>query len=239
MQYAAAETAIIDQLRATERALAASQALLARMLPGSVIERLTAEPGAPIADSFAEASVLFADISGFVGIARRLGNEGTVVLLNRLTRAFDALAARHGVEKIKTIGDGYMAVAGVPVPTADHCERLARLALDMREAAMRIGRWAGITIRLRIGIASGPVTAGIIGLDRIAYDVWGEAVNLASRLEQLAAADQILLSREAKEQLKAAFLISCRGEVAIKGLGTGEAWVLEGAAAEAGSGYLH
>jgi len=239
MQYAAAETAIIDQLKATERALAASQALLARMLPGFVIERLTAEPGAPITDNFAEASVLFADISGFVGIAKRLGNEGTVALLNRLTRAFDALAARHGVEKIKTIGDGYMAVAGVPHPSADHCERLARLALDMRKAAARIGRQAGIAIRLHIGIASGPVTAGIIGADRLAYDVWGEAVNLASRLEQLAAADQILLSPEAMEQLSAEFVTSYRGQVEIKGLGTGEAWVLEGAAAEAGSGYLH
>jgi adenylate cyclase len=233
----AAETPLLDQLRATERALAASQALLAKMLPDFVIERLTAEPGQPITDSFADASVLFADISGFVGIAKRLGNERTVALLNRLTRAFDALAVRHGVEKVKTIGDGYMAVAGVPHLQADHCERLARLALDMREAAIRISRETGVEIKLHIGIASGPVTAGVIGVDRIAYDVWGHTVNLASRLQGAAAADEILISREAGQQLGEDFVQGYRGEVQIKGLGKGEAWVLEGA--YAGTGYLH
>jgi adenylate cyclase len=233
----AAEAPLLDQLRATERALAASQALLAKMLPDFVIERLTAEPEQPITDSFADASVLFADISGFVGIAKRLGNERTVALLNRLTRAFDALAVRHGVEKVKTIGDGYMAVAGVPHLQADHCERLARLALDMREAAIRISRETGVEIKLHIGIASGPVTAGVIGVDRIAYDVWGHTVNLASRLQGAAAADEILISREAGQQLGEDFVQGYRGEVQIKGLGKGEAWVLEGA--YAGTGYLH
>ena len=237
MYSVAAETSLLDQLRTAERALAESQALLAKMLPDFVIERLKTEPEQPITDSFADASVLFADISGFVGIAKKLGNERTVALLNRLTRAFDALAARHGVEKIKTIGDGYMAVAGVPHPQADHCERLARLALDMREAAIRVGRETGVEIKLRIGIAAGPVMAGVIGVNKISYDVWGGTVNLASRLEGLAAADQILISHEVKEQLGGEFVPIYRGEMQIKGLGKGEAWALE--ASYAGRGYLH
>jgi adenylate cyclase len=236
MLSVAPQSLLLDQLKATERALAASQALLARMLPDFVIERLTTEPDQPITDSFTEASVLFADISGFVGIAKQLGNERTVLLLNRLTRAFDALAARHGVEKIKTIGDGYMAVAGVPRPQPDHCERLARLALDMREAAARVGRQVGLAIRLRIGIASGPVMAGVIGVDRPTYDVWGETVNLASRLEGLAAANQILISREASQRLGREFVQGFQGEMRIKGLGKGKAWALEGCL---GGGYLH
>jgi adenylate cyclase len=237
MLSVAAQAPLLDQLRATERALAASQALLAKMLPDFVIERLTTEPEQPITDSYVEASVLFADISGFVGIAKRLGNEQTVALLDRLTRAFDMLVVRHGVEKIKTIGDGYMAVAGVPHPQADHCERLARLALDMREAAAGVGRQVGIAIRVRIGIASGPVMAGVIGVDRPAYDVWGETVNLASRLEGLATADQILMSHRAREQLGHEFMASYRGQMRIKGLGKGEAWALE--RARAGRGRLH
>jgi adenylate cyclase len=237
MQYVVAETPLIDQLRIAERALAESQALLARILPDFVIERLKAEPEQPIADSFDDASVLFADLSGFVGIAKKLGGGQTVALLNRLTREFDALATRHGVEKIKTIGDGYMAVSGIPHPQADHCERLARLALDMLAAAARISRETGIELRLRIGIAAGPVTAGVIGVNKFSYDVWGDTVNLASRLEQLASSGQILICHEARERLGREFQCSCRGEVKIRGLGTGEAWVLEGA--HCGSGLLH
>lgn len=228
MQYAAAASPFPDRLMLAEQALAEAQALLAKILPDFVIERLKAEPERPITDSVPDASVLFADIAGFVGIAKRLGGERTVSLLNDLIRQFDDLAARHGVEKIKTMGDGYMAVAGVPRPQADHCKRLARLAIDMQVAAARASEKTGIKIRLRIGIASGPVTAGVIGFNKFTYDVWGDTVNLAARLEQLAACEEILVSEQAKAHLGADFQFSSRGTLQIRGLGTSEGWVLEG-----------
>lgn len=229
MQYASAAPVLLDQLRIAELALAESQALLAKILPNFVIERLKKLPQEPIADSFSNASVLFADIEGFVAIARTLGGRKTVNLLDRLMREFDALAARHGVEKIKTIGDAYMAVAGIPQSQDDHCERLAELALDMLAAAGRVGSDTGVEIKLRIGIAAGPVMAGVIGVSKFAYDVWGNTVNLAARLERLATSGQILLCRRAKRQLGSRFRLSSRGEVTVRGLGTGEIWALEAA----------
>ena len=233
MQCAATASPFPDRLMLAEQALAETQAVLAKILPDFVIERLKADPEKPITDSFPDASVLFADIVGFVGIAKRLGGNRTVGLLNDLIRQFDELAARHGVEKIKTIGDGYMAVAGVPRPQVDHCKRLARLALDMQVAAARASEKMGMKIRLRIGIASGPVTAGVIGFNKFSYDVWGDTVNLASRLEQLAGTDQILVSEQAMAKLGGDFQFSSRGTLQIRGLGTGQGWVLEG------EGVLH
>ena len=157
MHSAAIAPTLYDQLALAEQANAQSRALLRKILPDFVIDRLMARPEEPIADEFPDASVLFADIEGFVGIARKLGGQQTVGLLDNLTREFDALAVCHGVEKIKTIGDGYMAVAGVPQPKRDHCERLARLALDMLAVARQVSDETGLKLRLRIGIAAGPV----------------------------------------------------------------------------------
>lgn len=212
-----------NRLILAERANAESQALLRKILPDFVIARLMAAPETSIADHFADASVLFADIQGFVAIAKRLGNARTVALLDHLTREFDALAVCHGVEKIKTIGDGYMAVAGVPQPQPDHCERLARLALDMQAVARVVGEAEGIDLTLRIGIAAGAVTAGVIGVHKVAYDVWGDTVNLAARLEGLARGGQILVSAEARAQLDGRFKFGKCRRVAIRGLGIEDA----------------
>lgn len=228
MSFTAPVPTSAERLMRVEQALAETQAVLAKILPDFVVERLKAAPEQPIIDTYDNASVLFADIAGFVGISKRLGGERTVRLLNQLIREFDALATRHGVEKIKTMGDGYMAVAGVPGPLADHCQRLARLALDMQDAAARASKRTGVKIKLRIGIAAGPVMAGVIGFSKFAYDVWGDTVNHASRLEKMAPSGQILLSEEAKKQLGTSFLTRTRGSAQIRGLGKRQTWVLNG-----------
>ncbi|CFX10122.1 Adenylate cyclase (fragment) [Candidatus Filomicrobium marinum] len=228
MSFTAPVSSSAERLMRVEQALAETQAVLAKILPDFVIERLKAAPGQPIIDTYDNASVLFADITGFVGISKRLGGERTVKLLNQLIREFDELATLHGVEKIKTMGDGYMAVSGVPRTSADHCQRLARLALDMQTAAERASKRTGVTIKLRIGIAAGPVMAGVIGFNKFAYDIWGDTVNHASRLEKMAPSGQILLSEEANKQLGSSFFTRARGSTQIRGLGKRQTWVLDG-----------
>jgi len=227
MQSLAREPTLEDRLVLAERANAASQALLRKIFPDYVIDRLISEPEAPIADHYADASVLFADIEGFVSISKALGNRRTVALLDALTREFDAMALCHGVEKIKTIGDGYMAVCGVPEHRPDHCERLARLALDMLSIAAGVGRDFGIDLKLRIGIAAGAVTAGVIGAHKVAYDVWGDTVNLAARLEGHARSGEILLSAEARQQLDQRFTFGPQRLLSVRGLGATGVWVLK------------
>ena len=166
-----------------DHARAEADALLANILPEAIAERLKERPGERVADSVAEASVLFSDLVGFTELAKRLGAARTVALLDQVVTEFDRLAAAHGVEKIKTTGDGYMAVAGVSRPQADHLPRLARMALCLPDLVEQLSATHGVDLRIRIGIASGPVMAGVIGADKFSYDVWGETVNLASRLE--------------------------------------------------------
>src|SRR3954452_15374801 len=216
-----------------EAAEAETEALLRNILPDSVVERLRARSGEAVAESFAEASVLFADLKGFVPLSRRLGAERTVAMLNDLVRGFDGLAAQHGVEKIKTIGDCYMAVAGLPERTPDHASRLARFALAMRAAAEETGQRFGLDLHLRIGLASGPVMAGVIGAQKFTYDVWGDAVNLASRLEATGEPGRIHVSAAIREKLAAAFAFACRGDVLLKGVGPQRTWYLLGEAGAA------
>ncbi|MEW5964865.1 MAG: adenylate/guanylate cyclase domain-containing protein [Pseudomonadota bacterium] len=214
--------------RLAERAKAETDALLRNILPDSVVERLKAHPGEAIADSFAEASILFADISGFVALARRLGAERTVELLNRIVLEFDCLATGLGVEKIKTIGDAYMVAAGIPEPAPDHLHRLARMALAMQDVVAEIRRRSGIDVAIRIGIASGPVMAGVIGSRKFSYDVWGDAVNLAARLESASEPGRILVCPSCRQRIDADFDFERRGEIDIKGLGARETWYLVG-----------
>ena len=221
--------------RLAEKAKAETDALLRNILPDSVVERLKSRPGEAIADSFGEASILFADISGFVALARRLGAARIVDLLNEIVLEFDCLAAEHGVEKIKTIGDAYMVAAGVPEPVADHTERLARMGLDMLEIVARVRARSGIDLRIRIGLASGPVMAGVIGSRKFSYDVWGDPVNLAARLESLSEPGRILLCPGCRNRLEHGFVLESRGMIDIKGVGSSEAWYLVGARADAGT----
>ena len=214
--------------RLVERAKAETESLLRNILPDSVVDRLKTTPGTAVADSFEEATVLFCDISGFVPLARKLGAAETVRLLNRMVSSFDALATRHGVEKIKTIGDAYMAVAGVPGRCGDCPERAARLALDMLAAVERLRSETGLDIAVRIGLATGPVMAGVIGTHKFSYDVWGDAVNMAARLENLSAPGRIHVCPDCGRRLEKSFVVTSRGTIDIKGLGPRETWYLEG-----------
>ena len=213
--------------RLVERAEAATEALLENILPGPIIARLREQPDESIADAFEHASILFSDIQGFVPLSKSLGARGTVALLSDMMRRFDALADKHGVEKIKTIGDAYMAAAGLPEPVDDHADRLARMGLDMLAAKDEIAAHLGVPIRMRIGIASGPVMAGIIGMHKFSYDVWGDAVNLAARLESSGEAERIQVSADARAAMSPGlFGFESRGEIEIKGLGPLETWFL-------------
>lgn len=214
--------------RLVEQAQAETDALLHNILPDTIVDRLKQAPEATIANEFAEASVMFADIAGFVAHAKRLGPARTVEVLNTIMRAFDELADRWGVEKIKTIGDAYMAAAGLPVAVADHAERIAGMSLAMIETARRIAREVEVPFALRIGIASGPVLAGVIGAKRLIYDVWGDTVNLASRLEGHSQADRILVSPLTRTRLEARYVLEPYGAVDIKGYGSVEPWFLVG-----------
>lgn len=209
-----------------ERAKAETESVLRNVLPDNVVERLKAAPDEPIADTFKSASVLFADISGFVSLARSLGPEQTVALLNRIVSAFDVLAQRHGVEKIKTIGDAYMVASGVPIERSDHAAALARMALDMLATTRAISAETGLALNVRIGMAAGPMMAGVIGSKKFSYDVWGDPVNLASRLEGLSAPGRALVCPQCRDALDRDFRLEPRGAVEIKGLGAQEAWFL-------------
>ena len=213
--------------RLVERAEAATQALLENILPAAIITRLREHPEQSIADAFERASILFSDIQGFVPLSKSLGASRTVALLNEMMRRFDALADKYGVEKIKTIGDAYMAVAGLPEPVDDHADRLARMGLEMFAAKDEVAALFGVTIRMRIGIASGPVMAGIIGTHKFSYDVWGDAVNLAARLESSGEAERIQVSADARAAMSPGWCdFESRGQIEIKGLGPLETWLL-------------
>ena len=211
--------------RLADRAEAETDRLLRNILPENIVERLRENPDEPIADAVGDASILFSDIQGFVSLSKQLGAERTVALLNEMMRRFDALADKYGVEKIKTIGDAYMAVAGLPKTAADHADRLAHMALDMLIEKEAVAAQFGVTLPIRIGIASGPVMAGIIGTRKFSYDVWGDAVNLAARLESSGEAGRVQVSAETRDALTA-FACEPRGAIEIKGVGPLETWFL-------------
>jgi adenylate cyclase len=202
-----------------------SELLLMNILPGSIAERLKAATQT-IADHFASASILFADVVDFTPLAQRLPPAEVVGILDQLFSRFDALVERHGLEKIKTIGDCYMAAAGVPIPRTDHARRAALLALDMRDAVATSAVAGQSGVELRIGINSGPVVAGVIGTKRFLYDLWGDAVNTASRMESQSTAGEIQITRATYELLKDEFVCRRRGTILVKGKGRMETWYL-------------
>ena len=220
--FATQRNAALVALRAEQ---GRSDALIRNVLPDSIAERLKASTGS-IADHVESASILFADVVDFTPLAQRLSPAEVVGTLDHLFSHFDTLVERHGLEKIKTIGDAYMAAAGVPDPCADHARRAALLALDMR-AAVASSDYAG-GLELRIGINSGPVTAGVIGTKRFLYDLWGDAVNTASRMESQSTPGEIQITRETYDLLKDEFVCRRRGTILVKGKGQMETWYLEG-----------
>jgi adenylate cyclase len=206
-----------------------SEALLLNILPQTIVARMRRGERV-IADRIAEATILFSDLVGFTELAARLPPERTVALLELLFSRFDALAAGRGLEKIKTIGDAYMVAGGIPQARADHAAATAEMALDMLEAAADAGRVAGEKLELRIGIHTGALVAGVIGTHKFAYDVWGDTVNTASRLESLGVPGRIHISAATRAALGDGFRIVPRGPLAVKGKGLMETYFLLGKA---------
>ena len=204
-----------------------NEALLLNILPGEIAARLKGGEH-EIADSFADVTVLFGDIVGFTALSSRISAPEIVDMLNGLFSRFDQAAEELGIEKIKTIGDCYMAVCGLPHPCSDHADRMAQMALRMAEATRQYGQEKGLHLQLRIGLNSGPVVAGVIGVTKFIYDLWGDTVNLASRMESTGVPGEIQVTRSVYERLKNSCDFECRGLVQVKGKGEIEAWLLHG-----------
>jgi class 3 adenylate cyclase len=203
-----------------------NERLLLSILPESVADRLKSGDER-IADRFEEVTVLFADIVGFTELASAMPAHVLVELLNALFTQFDLEAQKLGIEKIKTIGDAYMAVCGLPEPCADHTERMVTMALRMMEIARAFSEDRGMRVRLRIGINAGPVVAGVIGRNKFSYDLWGDTVNVASRMESRGVPDAIQVTRPVFERLHDRYSFEARGTVEVKGKGQVEAWLLK------------
>jgi class 3 adenylate cyclase len=206
---------------------AKTEALLLNVLPKAVADRLRSKTEV-IADRFDSASVLFVDIVGFTSISSVLSPTILVTMLDSVFRCFDNIVERHGLEKIKTIGDAYMAAAGVPDPCPDHARRTANAALEMLEAMSARRASGSEDLHCRVGICSGPIIAGVIGRKRFLYDLWGDTVNTASRMESHGVADQIQVTASTYDMLKHDYHFEPRGEIMVKGKGAMKTWILTG-----------
>jgi adenylate cyclase len=213
--------------RQRQEAQERAETLLINILPRSIAEKLKANPQT-IADSFTSASILFADVADFTPMSERLSPAQVVQMLDQLFGHFDELAERYDVEKIKTLGDCYMAAAGIPSPRPDHAHCLASMALDMLDAVREQGAVGSLGFELRIGINSGPVVAGVIGRKRFLYDLWGDAVNTAARMQTDGTPGRIQITHATYDLLKDEFVCEPRGTVLIKGKGEMETWYLVG-----------
>lgn len=205
-----------------------SEQLLGNILPTTIAQRLKEPSRTIIADKYDDASILFADIAGYTERASDITPTDLVGFLDRLYTDLDALVDRHGLEKVKTSGDSYMVVAGVPKPRTDHIEALACLALDLADAVADLKDPRGRAVPLRIGLAAGPVVAGVVGARKFFYDVWGDAVNVASRMETTDVAGRIQVPHNVYERISHAFVLEERGDVEIKGKGLMHTWYLVG-----------
>jgi len=203
---------------------AKSERLLLNVLPDVIAARLK-ESEEIIADGFEDVTVLFADIAGFTPLAARLSPEELVRMLDGLFSEFDAIAASHGLEKIKTIGDAYMVAGGLPVPRADHAPAIAEMALEMRDAVERV---SGGSLAVRIGVDTGPVVAGVIGRTKFIYDLWGDTVNTASRMESHGVPGEVQMTSRTAERLRERYDIAARGVIDVKGKGPMETFFLAG-----------
>jgi guanylate cyclase len=211
-------------VRQSARLYSESEMLLRNVLPDEIADRLKSSDEM-IADEFPSASILFADIVGFTPLAVDLEPREAVNLLNEVFTGFDRLVESRGLEKIKTIGDAYMVASGVPVPRDDHARALCELAVDLQEHLASTS-FRGRSLQMRIGIASGPVTAGIIGRRKFSYDLWGDTVNLASRMETMGSPGRIQVPAATRALAAEGFLWEERGVVEVKGRGPVETWYL-------------
>jgi adenylate cyclase len=204
-----------------------SESLLLNILPEAVARRLMQEQRT-IAESFTEVTVLFADIVGFTQLSSGIPPHELVALLNHVFSTFDQLAEQYQLEKIKTIGDAYMVVGGLPVHRHDHTEAIAAMALDMQAAIAKVRTSQGTTLQLRIGINTGPVIAGVIGIKKFIYDLWGDTVNVASRMESNGLAGYTQVTDAVYERLKHSYVFEERGNIHVKGKGEMRTYLLKG-----------
>jgi PAS domain S-box-containing protein len=213
-----AEEAVRHQQQQTER-------VLLDILPEAIFNRLKEEPGT-ITEDFANVTVLFADIIGFTEIASQISAIQLVNILNKIFSVFDQLTERYGLEKIKTIGDAYMVVGGLPRRCPNHAQAIAQMALDMQTAIAQFNTENNKNFSIRIGIHSGLVVAGVIGIKKFTYDLWGDTVNIASRMQSQGLAGKIQMTEVTYKFLRNEFLFEKRGEIEIKGKGKMTTYVL-------------
>jgi class 3 adenylate cyclase len=206
-----------------------NQRLLLNILPATIADRLLAGERV-IADRFEDVTLLFADIVDFTGMSSRMSANGVVEFLNEVFSVSDELADRFGLEKIKTIGDAYMVVGGLPEVATDHTERVAEMALALSDELQRMERAVGQPVRCRMGIHSGPAVAGVIGTKKFIYDVWGDTVNTASRMESHGVPDRIQVTAPVRDRLAGRYLFEERGMIDVKGKGPMPTWFLLGRA---------
>jgi len=205
-------------VRMRDAALQQSDRLLLNVLPRTIAERLKRDPGV-IAERHDDVTVLFADVAGFTTFVDHTSADLVVGFLDEVFSAFDHLSERHGIEKIKTIGDAYMAAAGLPEPRPDHAQAIAAMAVEMLDEFDRVSRERGFDLTMRIGIDSGPVIAGVIGRRRFIYDLWGNTVNTASRMESQGIPGRVQVTEETYRRLADRYRFEERGEIAVKGKG--------------------
>ena len=220
--------AVLYLMREVERYRQRADRLLLNVLPVSIAARLKVRDET-IADAFDCVSVLFADIVGFTPLSEQMTPRETVDLINEIFTYYDGLAEKYGVEKLRTIGDGYMVAAGVPLPKNDHAQALAAMALDMQVYMKRREAAGAVPLQVRIGINSGPTVAGIVGTTKFHYDLWGDMVNIASRLESHGVPGKVQIARPTYELIKDDFHCEPRGLLEVKGKGEMKAWFVTGA----------
>ncbi len=213
--------------RDVDRERARAENLLLNVLPERIAQRLQKTP-APIGERFAQVTVMFVDVVEFTRLAARVSPEQLLRFLNDLFTRFDLIADRFGLEKIKTIGDAYLAAGGLPEPRDDHAEAIADMALAMRDSVRDLRDPLGQPLQLRIGIYTGPVVAGVIGVRKFSYDLWGDTVNMASRLESHGLPGKIQIGPPTYQLLAGRYLCEPRGPTTIKGAGEMETWFLVG-----------
>jgi class 3 adenylate cyclase len=226
---------IEEQQKTIERERDRADEVLYNVLPAAIADKLKLDP-TRIAEHFHEVTVLFGDIAGFTPMSAEMSPQDLVATLDEVFTAFDDIAQRHGLEKIKTIGDAYMAVGGAPTPRADHAQAVARMALEMRDLVAQKRFLGARQLRMRIGIHTGPAVAGVIGRKKFIYDLWGDTVNTASRMESHGAPGEIQLTDATRAALGEGWMFEERGVSEIKGKGPMRTWWLKGVAVASRAG---
>ena len=220
-----------------DEAMQRSEGLLLNVLPPEIAERLKRQEY-PIADRFDDVSVLFADMVGFTERSAAEAPDVTVAVLNEFLSTFDELAQQHGLRPIRTTGDSYLVVGGLPVPRPDHAQAVANMALDMLEGVNRLNQENGWAVGFRIGVNSGPAMAAVVGRHRFTYDIWSDTVNTASRMESSGAPGRIQVTEETYSRLSLTHRFECRGQIDIKGKGPMTTYFLIGRQSETESTRL-